>query len=58
MAHGKLINYLVSIKIGFRGFFGLLITNPPSDFRKSRRRIQCGGSKILKISNMGVFDVV
>ena len=34
MANGKLINYLISIKIGFQGSFG--ISNPPTDFQNSR----------------------
>ena len=35
-------------KIDFRAFFGLLITNPLSDFAKSRWRIQYCGKKIEK----------
>ena len=35
MANGKLINYLILMKIGFWGFFGLLNTTPPSDFQNA-----------------------
>ena len=48
MADGKLKNHLISIKIGFRGLFGLLITNPRLYFQKSRWRIQYGVRKIEK----------
>ena len=41
----------MTIKICFWGFFGLLITNPLSDFQKLRWRIQYGGRKIERISN-------
>ena len=56
--NGKLINYLISMKIGFLRFFGLLIMNPPLHFQNAR-----WWKKNKKISNvdeiwyMGVFDV-
>ena len=37
MTDGKLKNHLISIKIGFPGFFGLLFSNPSSDFQKARK---------------------
>ena len=56
MANRKLINFMISIKIGFQEFFG--ITNSPSDIQNSR-----WWKKFFLISNfdqiwyMGIFDV-
>ena len=48
MADGRLKKHLISIKICFWGFFGFLITNPLSDFLKSRWRIQQAEGKLTK----------
>ena len=63
MVDGKLKNHLISIKICCLGVFGILITNPLSDFEKWKWRMQYGERKIEKISNfdpiwyVGVYDV-
>ena len=55
MVDGKLKNYFILLKIGFRGFFGWLILNSPSDLKKLRWRIQYGRRIAIKVS---LFDQI